>query len=322
MIQRFPETAKKVLSLMYMIFSLSVLFSTLVFAESNEGASHIIEYIHGDVSFSIYYVAEKSGDDFVPAPAYERYEVSFYASTTSEWRALAATLAIYTQRDSISETAVGKTAQDGALIFTGLKDGMYLIVGESYTRSGYIYTPVPYLIVLEGGLPNASEVKYEQEKEGDAAAPEYVNLSVKKIWKDSSNKTKRPKTVVIQLMQDGKVYDTVTLSAETQWKYTWKQLDNQYNWTVAEQEVPRGYTVAIERDGEQYIVTNSLKKNQAISTLKATPTTKPAVSSAVSKTPPKTGDNTHTERYIMLWTGSLLLMLVLLIINNKLRKGV
>lgn len=72
-----------------------------------------------------------------------------------------------------------------------------------------------------------------------------------------------------------------------------------YSAVLSEDATSGTYTVAIERDGEQYIVTNSLKKNQAISTLKVTPTTKPAVSSAVSKTSPKTGDNTHTERNIV-----------------------
>ena len=46
---------------------------------------------------------------------------------------------------------------------------------------------------------------------------------VLKIWKDDIPQS-RPKEIVIQLLKDGVIYDTVTLNAVNNWRYTWEKL--------------------------------------------------------------------------------------------------
>ena len=61
----------------------------------------------------------------------------------------------------------------------------------------------------------------------------------------------------MQLLRDGRVYDTVTLSEENNWRYTWTGLDEDFTWRVVEAEVPEGYTVSVQREGITFVLTNT-----------------------------------------------------------------
>lgn len=64
-------------------------------------------------------------------------------------------------------------------------------------------------------------------------------LTVRKVWVDDG--IGRPDSVTVQLLRDGKVRDEVELSQSNNWVYTWDRLDDDYNWSVLEAEVPDGY---------------------------------------------------------------------------------
>ena len=63
--------------------------------------------------------------------------------------------------------------------------------------------------------------------------------------------------IAVQLLENGTVVDTVTLSKENNWEYTWENLDGCSRWQVAEANVPDGYTVAITQEGTVFIMTNT-----------------------------------------------------------------
>ena len=56
-----------------------------------------------------------------------------------------------------------------------------------------------------------------------------------KVWEDGDQETTRPESVRVQLLRDGEVYDTVTLSAENGWRHTWEDLSKQFVWQVIEE---------------------------------------------------------------------------------------
>lgn len=56
------------------------------------------------------------------------------------------------------------------------------------------------------------------------------------------------------------VADRQTLTKENQWSYTWKNLSTLMCWSVSEAEVPKGYTVAVTREGNTVVLTNTAKK--------------------------------------------------------------
>ena len=62
----------------------------------------------------------------------------------------------------------------------------------------------------------------------------------------------------MELLRNGKVYDTVKLSEKNNWRYTWLDLDADARWSVTEKTVS-GYTVSITREGITFVVTNTKK---------------------------------------------------------------
>jgi hypothetical protein len=81
--------------------------------------------------------------------------------------------------------------------------------------------------------------------------PELTNVSVVKVWNDSDNNDgKRPASVTVELLANGKAVDTVVLDASNSWKYTFtglaKYADGQeIVYTIGEEEVPADYTAKV-----------------------------------------------------------------------------
>jgi len=85
---------------------------------------------------------------------------------------------------------------------------------------------------------------------------------VNKVWKDK-NSSKRPESVTMNLLQDGKVYDSIMLNNANDWKYTWKGLQAKHEYTVVEANVPGNYTALVDRENNDYTVTNTAKPESA-----------------------------------------------------------
>lgn len=215
-------------------------------------------------SFSMYRVADVSEfTEFTLADDFSSYSVDLEYSDSEGWRDLAHTLDGYVQRDGIKAYRQGRTDAQGRLVFSGngMKPGLYLITGDKYTKNGRIYTAEPLLICLPDRdssdkwnydpviQPKASVTKIDEGKK---------KVSVVKVWKDEKS-SKRPDSVSIQLLRDGKVHDTVMLSEKNDWKYTWKGLDSRCTWRAVEKKVPAGYKVTSVREGDTFVVTNILK---------------------------------------------------------------
>lgn len=83
---------------------------------------------------------------------------------------------------------------------------------------------------------------------------EYEKLTVHKVW-DDNGCPDRPDSVKVQLLRDGNVQETVELSQENQWTYTWDELDDRYEWTVAEEEIA-GYETIYRTEDNVVFITN------------------------------------------------------------------
>ena len=98
-----------------------------------------------------------------------------------------------------------------------------------------------------------------------------MDVKVLKVWRGGAQQ--RPEEIRVQLLRDGKVCDTVTLSAENGWRHTWEGLDAAHGWQVVEQTVPEGYTVSISREGVTFVITNTLKPSEEPEPTPGTPDT-------------------------------------------------
>ena len=101
---------------------------------------------------------------------------------------------------------------------------------------------VDWIFVVEAfDRPSGPSTKYDQ-------------LTVRKLWDDDG---KRPESITVNLLKNGKVHDSVELNAENQWMYTWSKLSRFSKWSVKEADVPDGYMAEYSQNGNTTIITNT-----------------------------------------------------------------
>ncbi len=221
------------------------------------------------IPFDIYRIADVSDHnaEFTATEEFSKYPVVLNGLDSEGWKSLAETLTGYIQRDkdTVDSFASGKTNEDGNIVFPqnemSMHPGLYLVVGTQTTIDNKIYTIQPFLVCL----PNRNDAQNTwdyvvnvQPKITGSVIPgaDTVSRKVLKVWKDSGYENARPKTITVQLLKDGNIYDTKVLSADTDWSYTWTNLPNQHEWKVVEKEVT-GYTTTVSKEGITFVVTNT-----------------------------------------------------------------
>jgi len=221
-----------------------------------------------NVSFDLYRVADSGRfAEFTLTGAFAGYPVDITDLDAAGWKAATETLVGYVLRDGVEPLDSGITDQEGKVCFpTGenkLMPGLYLVVGQSKKIGGYRYTPEPLLI----SLPNRgveehqwnydvlTSPKYSKVPAGSPGS-RYVERKVLKVWEDGEGEN-RPQSIQVQLLKNGKVAETVTLSADNNWRYSWSKLDADEDWRVVEKETPEGYTVTVSQEGITFVMTNT-----------------------------------------------------------------
>lgn len=86
-------------------------------------------------------------------------------------------------------------------------------------------------------------------------ADSYTSLTVEKIW-TLDDGGKAAASVQVELLRDGQRYAIVELNEKNGWCYTWNRLDDKYDWSVAEMDVPEGFTSTVSHRGNQWTITN------------------------------------------------------------------
>lgn len=207
--------------------------------------------------FNIYLVATVNAyGELETTEQFKIFNVDIPGKADDTWRALASTLEGYVLRDNIAATDSGKTDRNGQIAFpTGgkrLTAGLYLVLGERHTQDGYRYDATPFMVMLPSldkennvwSYDVAVSPKFDRSKIPGSSGDDTITRKVLKVWEDKGQEKDRPEEVIVQLLRDGKVFDTVTLNAANNWRYTWTALDNGYSWTVVEKETDN-YTVEV-----------------------------------------------------------------------------
>lgn len=89
-----------------------------------------------------------------------------------------------------------------------------------------------------------------------------VSKQVVKIWDDASYEDQRPTQITVELLENGSVYDTVTLNAQNEWTHRWDGLNSDSRWTIREVDVPEHYTAEVKEDGNVFLLTNTYKPDE------------------------------------------------------------
>ena len=210
------------------------------------------------VRFELYRVGtQNTQGDLMFTGAFADYAVNpdgSGADTSAQANALFA----FAKKDSVTPDVAVATQSNGVAYADGLQEGLYLVAGLPFQLNGFQYETEPCLILLpmkdqitgETQRNPVLDVKFSKEPITDT-----ISRKVLKIWDDHSGNV-RPQTVIVHLLKDGQVFDTVTLSAEKQWRHTWEGLDAQALWQIVE-VVPEHYTVSVDREGNTFLLINT-----------------------------------------------------------------
>ncbi len=238
-------------------------------AADSASESRIVVYHHYEgkpiagSKVDAHYVAELNADGSLkPTGAFATYGISWDVSTSSSRQALADTLEGYVERDGIMPAYTAVTDSEGAASFPpkgakSLKEGWYLVITETREVDGVMLEPAAALVSVSPHSSNGSNVAVTTKLAVTSEA-ETTTIDVTKVWKDDG--TIRPKSVQVQLLRDGVVHKTATLSASNGWHCAWEGLSTASKWRVVEKTVPEGYKVSIVKSGNAFSVVNTQEK--------------------------------------------------------------
>ena len=255
---------KKFFAILFTFLLLFTMMPYSVMAEGEKGSLTVAFSPDGNpaanTEFKIYKVAQAGALAFRITEPFKDSSVSFEGLDTEGWRAAAQTLAAYADIKNISPLASGKIENSGKYVFSDLEPALYLVVGSDYETATTIYQPEAFLVSVPSLDENNNQIynvtaepKYEEfNKSGENT----ITRRVLKAWKNDTKEV-RPSEVSISLLKDGKVYETVMLNEENNWRYQWENLNRDFRWTIVENNVPQDYRSTVQLEGITFLVTNT-----------------------------------------------------------------
>ena len=228
-----------------------------------EEASLTIRFPYPGTSFELYPVADfDAGGNYVKTDAFRDCPVDIRSLPVGTVSTDTDVVVSYVQLWKMPAAAAGAIGADGTVTFSGMKPGLYLVLAHTVSVNGTSYTARPLLVCLPVMDPQSGARDYHvtiSPKPGELDIPQEgttISRKVLKIWEDENDTAQRPQAITVYLLRDGVVFDTVTLSAETNWRWRWDSLDANHVWTVAEEPVD-GYFVSVEQAGITFVITNT-----------------------------------------------------------------
>lgn len=234
-----------------------------------------VEFFDGEkplsgAKFDLFMIADiDEFGNYHPKAGFEKFDITTIGKNIEKWRELALTLEGYVFGEKISPVDSAVTDENGIAFFPQQSEhfvcGVYLLVGQPHTQDGFVYQAESAIVQLpmpssENGNWNYDvTVKPKYSFAPEIEPDEIISRKVLKIWDDKGFESKRPKEIEVCLFCDGKLFDTVKLSAENNWRYIWKNLEENHRWNVTE-KIPEGYTVKITKEGITFVITNTVEK--------------------------------------------------------------
>ena len=228
-----------------------------------------------DVDFVLYFVARFDGEgNPVFTDDFKNYPVDISGADYEGLKSAAHTLKGFVRRDTPKPYDSAVTDDEGILTFpTGkkaLKSGLYLVIGKQTEKDGCVYTCEPVLFTLPGY--NEKDGSYSENVtinikfSKNEAENDVTERSVIKFWKNDKG-IDRPKKVVVDLLENDSVYDTVNLNSDNNWRYKWDELPvydeagSAIEWDVVERTV-EDYAVSVSNSGKTVTIENKYSPNE------------------------------------------------------------
>lgn len=245
-----------------LLFCVMLLQQTVFAADPEQTGSIRLNYSAVDnAEFKVYRAGEITDNwEFVLTGAFQDIPADLNDLDTEAMTELSETLAAYAAADGIEPDYSGRTDENGQVVFEGLTKGLYLIIGERVIWDGMRYDPVPFLLTVpsqdaegEWNYQTEADVKYETS----IPEKEETEYKVVKYWVGDGSGNARPVQITVDILKDGVLFDTQTLTAENNWTYSWTAEDDGSVWQVVEREIPDHYTVKVEKNKTMFLLTNT-----------------------------------------------------------------
>lgn len=156
-----------------------------------------------------------------------------------------------------SVKGISLTTVDGVVKFDNLDLGLYL-VKQTNKVNGYSNIS-PYLVMIPRVINNKWTYNITSKPKTDIIR--VIDINVKKVWNTTSTNINSianlPKYIEIELIKDNLVIDKIKLDESNNWEYTWNDIEKSDMYSVREVNVPKGYTVTYQKEGNLFIVTNT-----------------------------------------------------------------
>lgn len=252
-------------------------------------SSLTLQYRYGEESFSdlticTYRVAQVTAKgEYALTGEFKDYPVSLQGITSqAQWRIICSTLSAYISANGARPTETQITDDNGTAVFSDILPGLYLTLSVRVEKADKItvfesfMTAVPYPDANGDYLYDVEAHPKCEQREPDLKELEY---KVVKQWKDNSLLPLRPEKISVDILKDGTLHTSVTLSPENNWSYSWKAPDDGSKWQAVERGVPEYYTVTVEEFGTTIVITNVYDDNEK---------------------PPQTGDTILPHMYVLI----------------------
>ncbi len=188
------------------------------------------------------------------------------------------------------EYAKKMTNSNGEITFNDVRDGVYLIASKKFKAGDKTFKPSPSIIVMDSSQ-TADMTVYTKMTSIRTLDGFYERYQVMKVWENDQAMPLKPNKIVIEIYADLELYETVELSAEEGWSYSW-EADVSQDWRILEKEIPEDCTVIYRDDGRKYVVVNTYN----VPTSLETATTSPSAATTTSKIANETGVTTVSTR--------------------------
>ena len=143
------------------------------------------------------------------------------------------------------------TDVNGVVKFDNIDLGLYLVVQNNRVEG---YSIIDSFLVM---VPVEKENNWEYDIEALPKTDIYKVIDVTVIKKWNSNGSKIPNSIEIALYKGEEIIDTVTLSKDNNWTYTWENIEKSESYKVLEVNVPDNYTVTYKQNEYTFTVINT-----------------------------------------------------------------
>lgn len=144
------------------------------------------------------------------------------------------------------------TDANGMASCTDLPLGLYFIRQMNAVEG---FAPcTPFLVTVP--MENADGYVYAVNASPKTEVAKLTSITIKKVWNTNAS-TKAVDSVTVQLLQNGKVVKTATLSETNNWQVTYTNMPESDAYSIKEVNIPKGFTATYKQTGYVFTAINT-----------------------------------------------------------------